>query len=244
MKPRIDSIQNLNSYWSAGHNPMFPAYFRRPWAGIRRRREGRWCWVTPSHRHLRARGTQTGRSRTWGCTEWRGLSWSREVFDGGTAWTSTQSICHQWTPRANKSPWKFNLMFNICFVLFYFIHLFRIEMNNIHLHDEQNIINEIFVMRLSKQTQQNRIAADYIDLKSLVLNSFLKAEKVNLKSFIIVDRLFQAAGPATENPRLPIVTVFANGMRRSPAAADRRWERPSRDEMGTQRSCKYIGAVL
>ena len=99
-------------------------------------------------------------------------------------------------------------------------------------------------MRLSKQTPQKRIAADYIDLKSSVLSRFLKAAKVNVKSFSVVDRLFQAAGPATENPRLPIVTVFADGVRRSPAAADRRWERPSRDEMGTQRSRKYIGAVL
>ena len=59
-----------------------------------------------------------------------------------------------------------------------------------------------------------------------------------------MDRLFQAAGPETENPRLSLGTVLAYGMRRSPAAADRRWERPSRDEMGTQRSRKYIGAVL
>ena len=59
-----------------------------------------------------------------------------------------------------------------------------------------------------------------------------------------MDKLFQAAGPATENPRLPIVTVFVDGMRRSPAVADRRCERPSKDEIGTQRSRKYIGAVL
>ena len=76
-------------------------------------------------------------------------------------------------------------------------------------------------MRLSKQTPQKRIAADYIDLISSVLSSFLKAEKVNLKSLRIVDRLFHGAEPATENPRLPIVTDFADGMRRSPAAADR-----------------------
>ena len=41
------------------------------------------------------------------------------------------------------------------------------------------IINEIFVMRLSK-TPQKRNAADYIDYKSSVLNSFLKAVKVNV----------------------------------------------------------------
>ena len=77
-------------------------------------------------------------------------------------------------------------------------------------------------MPFKKQTPQKRIAADYIDLKSSVLSSLLKAEKVNLKSFRVVDKLFQAAGPATENPRLPIVTVFVDGMRRSPAVADRR----------------------
>ena len=53
------------------------------------------------------------------------------------------------------------------------------------------IINEIFVMRLSKQTPQKHIAADYIDLKSSVLNSFLKAAKVNVKSFRVVGRMFQ-----------------------------------------------------
>ena len=41
-------------------------------------------------------------------------------------------------------------------------------------------INEIFVMRLSKQTPQKRIADDYIDLKSSVLSSFLKAVKVHV----------------------------------------------------------------
>ena len=82
------------------------------------------------------------------------------------------------------------------------------------------IINEIFVMCLSKQTPQKRIAADYIDLKSSVLSSFLKAAKINVQSFRIVDRLSQAAGPATENPRLPIVAVFADGVRRSPAMND------------------------
>ena len=77
-------------------------------------------------------------------------------------------------------------------------------------------------MRLSKQTPQKRIAADYIDRKSSVLSSFLTAVKVSVWSFRVVDKLFQAAGPATENPRLQIVTVFADGMRRSPAAANRR----------------------
>ena len=104
------------------------------------------------------------------------------------------------------------------------------------------LINEIFVMRLFKN-KRRKSALQLITSFSSVLSSFLKAVKVNLYSFRVVDRLFQAAGPATENPRLPIVTVFADGMRRSPAAANRRWERPSRDEMGTQRSRKYIGAV-
>ena len=35
-------------------------------------------------------------------------------------------------------------------------------------------------MRLQKQTPQKRIAADYINLKSSVLSSFLKALKVYL----------------------------------------------------------------
>ena len=77
-------------------------------------------------------------------------------------------------------------------------------------------------MSLSKtNAAKAHIAADYIDLKSSVLSSLLKAEKVMLKSFRVVDKLFQAAGSTTENPRLP-VTVFADGMRRSPAVADRR----------------------
>ena len=77
-------------------------------------------------------------------------------------------------------------------------------------------------MRISKQTPQKRIAADYIDRNSSVLSSFLNAVKVSVWSFRVVARMFQAAGPATEKPRPPIVTVLADGMRRSQAAADRR----------------------
>ena len=86
------------------------------------------------------------------------------------------------------------------------------------------------------QSPQRRSAASHIVSNKCVFSNFLKTGKVKVPSLRSIGRLFQATGPATEKPRPPIVTVLVDGMRRSPAAAELNWERPTWEETGTQNS--------
>ena len=71
------------------------------------------------------------------------------------------------------------------------------------------------------QSPQRRSATVHIVSNKCVFNNFLKTGNVRVSSLRSMGRLFQALGPDTEKPRLPIVSVFVDGMKRSPAAAER-----------------------
>ena len=93
------------------------------------------------------------------------------------------------------------------------------------------------------QSPQKRSAAVHIVTNECVFSNFLKTGKVKVPPLRSIRRLFQATGPATEKPRPHIVTVLVDGMRRSPAAAERNWEWPAWEESGTQNSDRYAGAA-
>ena len=77
-----------------------------------------------------------------------------------------------------------------------------------------------------------------------VFRCFLKENRDMVWSWSSEDRLFQVEGPEITNPLSPRVLVFENGTTSWPAAADRSWDRPGRDDTDVQCLDRYPGADL
>ena len=60
---------------------------------------------------------------------------------------------------------------------------------------------------------------------------------------VAAGKLFQAIGPAAENPRFCMDDDWHRGTMRQYWSADRKFRRPTTVEAGTQSSCRYEGAL-